>query len=233
MSKKEPIIKRVKAASLVLDFNLYPRGTVDSQRVGYLVEALIAGDKLPPVIADSKSKRVIDGFHRDKAAIRFEGEDAEIDVEFRYYKNEAEMLLEAAELNARHGKPLDRHDRVHFFLLAKQQGISLDKVATALHTTPEKLEQLLDKRVAKSAKGGKGEPVALKRTIEHMAGKTLTAGQQTANKSLGGMTQVFIFNQAIRLLEEDLVNVANPHVIAAIDRLKLALKKFHAKNQKI
>lgn len=225
----------VKAATLKLDYTLYPRHSVDRHHVSTLVEALTAGERLPPVIADKKSKRLVDGFHRTLAHLRHFGEaEAEIEVDFRKFGNEAEILLEAGELNSHHGKTMDRHDRVHFALACEKLAIPTRDTAKALRMPLERLEALLDQRVGRSEptkESAGGEAVPLKRTIEHMAGKTLTKGQEAANTKLGGMNQVFIFNQALLLLREDLVDVSNPHVIARIRELVDLGKKFLARTR--
>lgn len=48
--------------------------------------------------------------------------------------------------------------------------------------------------------------VPLKKTIQHMAGKTLTTGQQKANEKLSGMNQSFYVNQVILLIENGLID---------------------------
>ena len=106
-------MKKMKAAQLVLDFGLYPRNNVDEHNVKNLVDALAAGTELPPVIIDRKSKRVVDGFHRVRAHLRLFGDNAEIDVITKNYKNDAELFLDAMRYNASHGAKLDTCDRPH------------------------------------------------------------------------------------------------------------------------
>ena len=88
-------MKKMKAAELVLDFDLYPRNSLDPHNVKNIIEAISSGIELPPVIADRKSKRVIDGFHRVRGNLRLFGDDAEISVIEKDYRNEAAMFLDA------------------------------------------------------------------------------------------------------------------------------------------
>src|SRR5436190_4972945 len=100
--------QRVPASTLVLDYNLYPRHKLDPVNLRTLNEALDAGEALPSVIADKTSKRVVDGFHRTTVALR---RNVDVAVEWRTYKDDAAMFLDAVALNARHGVPLEPFDR--------------------------------------------------------------------------------------------------------------------------
>lgn len=215
---------QVLASELVLDFTLYPRVSVDPQHVSYIMEAIRAGASFPPVIVDKKSKRVIDGFHRIKAALRL-SPDAKIAVEWRSYRNEAEMLLEAVALNAGHGRMLAMYDRTRCVVLADALGIDPARIATALNLTVERVVEL---RATRTATFG-GELVPLKRTLLHMTGKRLTNAQEKAQQKLSGMNQVFYANQLITLIEADLLDTENPALMTALGKLygllKVAIKK--------
>lgn len=169
-----------RGAELVLDFDLYPRSNVDSHNVRTIVDALAAGAELPPVIADKKSKRVTDGFHRVRAHLQHFGPDAEIDVIEKVYKDEGAMFLDAMRYNAAHGARLDPNDRTHCVIIAERLSIPLDAVAGALNMPVEKLGHLRVDRIARS----EGLSIPLKQTVKHMAGKRLTHRQVEANDKL-------------------------------------------------
>jgi len=195
-------MRRMKAAELILDFDLYPRNNVDAFNVRNLVEALELGIELPPIVSDRKSKRVVDGFHRVRASIRFGGDEAEIDVIEKNYKNEAEMFLDAMKYNANHGAKLDKADRVHCIIIAERLKISSKAVAGALHLSIDKLGDLTNDRIATCG----GLRIPLTRTNQHMAGKRLSKKQRAANERSSGMNQQFYVNQIIDLIEADLLD---------------------------
>jgi hypothetical protein len=97
------MMTKMKASEIVLDFDLYPRNNLDQSNVRGLMDAMAAGQELPPVVLDKKSKRCIDGFHRVRATLRFLGDDAEITAILRDFQSEKDMFLEAMRLNAHHG----------------------------------------------------------------------------------------------------------------------------------
>jgi hypothetical protein len=204
------------AAELVEDFDLYPRHDVDSLHVTYMVDSLAAGEDLPPVIADRKTKRIVDGFHRRRAFIRHGGESVEVPVIWKDYKNDGELYLDAIRLNSAHGRRLTSVDAVRVASKAEALGLSVAVVASALRMTTEKVEGLV---VSRSARTPAGLHVPLKRTIKHMAGRKLTKAQESANDKLSGMNALFYVNQLILLLENDLMPVEDENLTAGLQRL--------------
>lgn len=219
--------KRIPVNTLILDYDLYPRSNMDAQNVSKMVDALEAGRKLPPILIDKKSRKVVDGFHRCKAALRFSGELAEIDAVERAFKSEDEMLVEAGRLNSPHGVGLDKHDKVHFALLCKKRGINEKKIADAINLTIERYRKLMADRTAKgSTANGKSKDVALKRTLRHLAGTEITEDQEEANKKLSGMDQVFYANQLLLMLRSKSINVENESLLERLGELRDELDSF-------
>lgn len=210
----------VLASELVLDFTLYPRVSVDAQHVAYISDAMRAGAEFPPVIADKKSKRVIDGFHRIKATLRL-NPDGKVQVEWKTCRNDQEMFLEAVKRNAGHGRTLAMYDRTRCAVVAESLGIDPQRIATALNLTVERIEELRVTRVATVS----GEAVPLKRTLLHMAGKRMTRAQEKAQAKLSGMNQVFYANQLITLIEADLLDTENSVLMDALGKLYSLLRK--------
>jgi hypothetical protein len=196
-------MRKLKAAELVLDFDLYPRNNVDSHNVTTLVDALAAEMELPPVIIDKKSKRVVDGFHRVRAHLRHYGEDAEITVIEKTYKTDADMFLDSMRYNATHGAKLDPCDRTHCVIVAERLSIPIELVAGALNMPSDKLGNLRDTRTARS---GGGLCIPLKRTVSGFAGRRLTKRQEEANTKLSGMNQAFYANQLVELIESNMLD---------------------------
>lgn len=209
-------MKKMKVAELIEDFDLYPRNNVDSQNVRTIINAIIAGAEIPPIIICKKSKRVVDGFHRRRAYLQHFGTDAEIEVIEKTYKDDGALFLDSMRYNAGHGARLDPCDRTHCVIVAERLGLSLDAVAGALHMPVGRLGALKADRTATSG----GLAVALKRTVHNFAGKELTERQTQANEKLSGMNQVFYVNQVIELIESDMLERES-------DDLFVRLKHLH------
>ncbi len=208
-------MRNMKVSELIIDFDLYPRNNVDKTHVRHLVDALEAGAELPPVLVDKKSKRVIDGVHRTRAALRHVGADGEISVIEKPYTNDAEMFLDAMRLNSAHGAKLDSADRVHCAIVAERLSISIEDVAGALQVRVDRFGSLVADRTATCGR----LKVALKRTNRHMAGHKLSKQQREANERSSGMNQQFYVNQVIDLIESDLLNKENEKLMEKLSRL--------------
>ena len=215
-SQRSLQMKMVKASELVEDFDLYPRGDVDSSHVASLAEALLAGEEVPPILADKKTKRIADGFHRRRAFIKNGGPDALVPVVFKDYASDADLFLDAMEHNSGHGRRLTSVDAVRSATKAKAFGLDDIVIAKALKMTIERVGALVIDRTAKCG----AVTVPLKQTIRHMAGKKLSKPQQEANRKLSGMNQVFYVNQIVTLIENDLLDKENEDLMLRLQVLQ-------------
>lgn len=212
----------VPAASLLLDENLYPRHKVDATHVAHIRSAMRADEELPPVIADRKSKKVADGFHRITAALKEFGEEAEVEVEWRDHEDDGALLLDAIHMNSGHGSNLSRYDRVRCLQLAEEFGVTLEDVAAALRSRPGEVQEL---RVTRTAKGSRGTMTPIKHGLGHMAGRKITKKQAEGVASYGGMNQLYFVNQVILLIEKDLLDADNEALMERLGYLSELLER--------
>lgn len=216
--------REIEARRFVLDFTVYPRPEVDDQHIRYIADAMLAGADLPPVTAEHKSLRVVDGFHRVKAAQRAFGADAKVKATLKAYDSEAQLFEEAMFLNSSHGRALTQYDRVHCLHKAEELGVDPAAVLSALHITKEKAEELKVRTAKLASDLPRVEP--LKRTIQHMRGKVLTRRQREANHKLSGMNQSFYANQLIELIEAELIDTSSHDLMEKLNRLAGLLGEF-------
>ena len=215
-------MKTHKIAELVFDFDIYPRGSVDSHHVGEIAAAIEAGASMPPMVIDQKSKRIADGFHRGRAYLRLFGPEFEVECIEKAYKNDKELFLDSMRYNASHGRALTQHDKVHCLLLAEKLRVSAKLVGEALNITTTRIGELKTGRVGRIG----ATPIALKQTIRHMAGQTMTPEQGQANRKLSGMNQLFYVNQLVTLIENDLIDASNAEMLVGMERLRALLDTF-------
>ena len=181
---------KMKALELIIDWALWPRyeaNDLDSTNVSRMKEALRAGIELPPIIADKKSFRIIDGLHRLKAHIAVFGEDTTVSIELREYRNDAEMFLDAARLNTRQGLPLSPKDKVHVILVGRRMKLPLAKIAEAIGMRKEIADELIAKRTATTSKG---EVIPLAAGAMKLAGKRLNKKQEAFARTSNGMQPI-------------------------------------------
>lgn len=217
-------MRQVKAASLILDFDLYPRNNVDSHNVRCIADAMESGVEMPPAVVERATKRVVDGFHRVRAVL-LRDPDGLITIVEKVYKSDAELFLDSMRYNAAHGARLDPCDRTHCVLIAERLSIPLDAVAGALHMPAEKLGDLRQHRTGSLAGGLQ---IALKRTISHMEGRRLTKAQSDVNDKLSGMNQQFYVNQVVMLIESNLLDKEDEKLMARLEYLAKLLNEMMA-----
>lgn len=230
-------------AALIEDPSIYPRHAVDGVYVNQLVDALRAGAVLPAPIAEEGTQRLVDGWHRVRASRKVLGAAGVIDIVLKTYEDEQEVILDAIALNAGHGRKLDRMDRVRSVLLAEQAGAPVERIALALHTTPDKVQkltiriayapspgaaaQVLDALEDATAPGRSDLPapatvrVILKRPLQHLTGVTLSADQAEAAQGQAGTSHLLQVRQLLAALRFDLINPTDV-------RLRNALAELHA-----
>lgn len=226
MADKEIVL----AATLLLDYNLYPRNKLSSYHVDELGEARAAGAKLPPVVADRLSRRVIDGFHRITEVLEHDGAQGQIQVIWHDYESEADMLAEAISLNATHGRKLTPQDHTRIVHLAGGFGLAMERVSNLLHVRPELLEKR-GQNIAVVTTPGKHtrrgqEAIPLKRTFSNLKGKSITPQQVEANSRATGHPQSYLIGQVLNVLESDAVDLANPLVVDRLVHLRDALNSM-------
>lgn len=220
-------IKTLPLAQLVEDLDFYPRHAVDGSHVQALVFALESGATLPPIVADKKSKRITDGWHRGRAYRRFLGPEATVDVELVNYPNESAMKLDAAHRNATHGRRLDAMDRTRCVLMLRESGFNDVQIATALHLPEKRVEKLSIKIATAPKSSGETVPgtssIALKRSVAHLAGKRLTKEQVTTHAMLPGTSFLLIARQLYGALEQGMINLEDERLVEQLVALRTLL----------
>jgi len=214
----------MKAAELIMDWNLWPRheaNALDSTNLKKLKEAMLAGVKLPPVIVNRKDNRIIDGFHRTKTALNLYGDDANIEVIYKDFKNDAEMFLESARLNNNHGLPLSPRDRTHVILKAKKFNIPAIEVAKALGMKIEETARFLEKRTATNREG---ELIPLSGGCLSLRGQVLTAKQEDYVRTAPGTNAQLYATLLLKALDAGAINLSEN----ILETLKKLNKKITA-----
>jgi hypothetical protein len=208
----------VPLSKLVHDFTIYPRHRVDDAHVSDMVRALESGQELPPIIADAKTVRIVDGVHRWHAFEKKLGPDAKVPVELRTYKTEAALFLDAVTLNSAHGRKLDRHDQTRIILRMRELKVNDMNIALALHV-PEPTIQKLSLRIVHTPSG----PRPSKRGLEHLRGESVTEEQMSVIESVRSAEVGRLCLELTRLLEADLADLNDPGVIDRLRKLEGAI----------
>jgi len=223
MAPKTEIVQ-LPLATLVEDMDLYPRHAVDTAHVQSLVFALESGATLPPVVADKRSKKITDGWHRCRAYKRVLGPEAVIDVELIPYKSDAEMVIDAVARNAAHGRPFDAIDRTRSVVMLRTVGCTDTQIGLALRVPEKRVQKLMVKLASAPKSSGETIPgtnqVALKRSVIHLAGGTLTKSQAKTHGMMPGVSFLLIARQLTEALRESMVNMEDAKLVRGLIELR-------------
>lgn len=213
--------------SFVEDETIYPRASVLQTNIASIAEALRAGQAMPPVVADARTHKVIDGVHRLRAYRAVFGDSTLVPVQLKHYRNRAEMLRDAIALNVGHATNLTRWDLMRCVDLGEAVGLPLDSVAKLVHWRPERLAKYRETRMTDTLDGRR---LALKASIRHRLGQPLTPAQEDANARLSGMSAGFHVNQLLTLLGAGLMP-DDPHTVDQLVHLAQVIGTWAEQHQ--
>lgn len=217
---------KISAAELVEDYDIYPRTSVISAHVTQIADAMLCGREIPPILIDMKSKRIIDGYHRRRAAVRAFGDTVKIKCIMREYPDKNAMYKDAIEENARHGEGLKGECRTHALLLGKGMGIPSESLAGWFGISVEKVEMIVAIKAGNvkpfTAKGKDiTRKIPLKNSVRHLWGTnpTFTPAQEVAHKSGPGQSQLLLIRQLSDYIETGLIDSTNIEIKNGLQRL--------------
>lgn len=208
-------LKTIALATLLEDYSLYPRNRLDESHVNDLVRSIQSGATLPPIIADAKTLRLADGFHRRRAYLKALGEEATVKVELRDYASDADLFIDAVALNSTHGRKLDRHDQTRIVLRLRELNVPDQTIAIQLHIPPTQVQQLAI-RVVYAPAG----PVPSKRGLEHMRGGAMTQEQVSVMDSVRSGEAGRLCIELTKLLDAGMVNLSDLNVVERLKQLQ-------------
>ena len=232
---------KLKISELVFDPEIYPRGRVDSYHVERLREAFRAGAEFGPLSIDSDGKRIIDGAHRREVYRLERGDDFVVECMAKKYANEGDMFLDAMRSNARHGLPLSEVDRARCALKCRRFGLGAIAIAQALGMTVTKLRAVSEgltavvapeetSAVSNMAKRIVKKPVevVLKRSVQHLAGCTISPAQHETIKRLSDRRQADTVEEMIRLAVGGLLDRSDEALMGRVRHLSELLSEMFA-----
>lgn len=201
-------------ATLEFDPALYPRIEVSDFHVNEIAKAMEGGHALPAVVADRRTRKLIDGTHRWRAAIKLGVE--EIACEFRDYDSDVEMFKDACLLNSANGLNFTARDKLKVIEIGQQLGLKELDFAMLLRTSESYIKALMPRyaTVQPGQKSEKAKKIPLKASTRHLSGKTITPKQADAiSGNAPGTSYLLVVRQLISALENDLLPPQEDHPV--------------------
>jgi uncharacterized ParB-like nuclease family protein len=208
---------QVPLSKLILDEKFYPRQNVNEVHVRSMVRTLKGEQALPPIVVwrrgvnGSSQLVIVDGWHRYQATSRTGAKS--INAEVRKYRSEVEAFRDAVMLNTAHGLRLDDHDAQKVIEVGAALGLKEVELAGMLRTSLSHL-RLLGNRfatVGEAKAGVKEQRIALKNSVRHLAGHSITSKQVRAMESAPGQSYLLTVDQLIGALRFRLLPPRDDH----------------------
>lgn len=165
--------QKVKLMDIVIDPNIQVR-EVNPHTASQYAQAMRAGDIFPPLLLEKGSNRCVCGNNRYSAYKKVFSPDYEVDVFFKTFKNEAEIIKTAAKDNVTHGLPLGTWDKKRIALRLLELGSPIEEIAETLSVSIKKI--MMWNGMTVCVVGGKEKSklkAPVKHGLEHMAGKQM------------------------------------------------------------
>ena len=189
---------KVEIAKIVIDESLYPRNGINEFTLRRMTAALEVGTRLPPIVIEASTFRLVDGRHRYEVSKAHELKT--IEAEKKVYKNEADLFADAVRLNIGHGQPLDLYSVRSAIIRLETYGYSKEAISEVVRLQINQLEKIERGFAHDEA----GRPVALKGGLSHLAGATLDPQQREINRRYSGGKATFFVRQIAALLANDM-----------------------------
>lgn len=132
----------VKITDVVVDNTLYPRMGLDRKNVESIRESLRIGVHPPPILIDSRSRKLVDGLHRLTAYLEEKGKDFSIRVKARRYESDVAIFVDAMSANSHHGLKLSKEDQKRCADVCQKMGIESSIAASALRLATDTFKDL-------------------------------------------------------------------------------------------
>lgn len=226
----------IPLADIVEDFDIYPRHSVCSTHVQSLLQAIRQyeeshGEKDPPFqwrdhpIADRKTKRIVDGMHRKRAWGLAYGPDACLEIAYRDYASERELIEDAISRNASHGLKLQECDIGRAAKMLEHLGASQERIGIILHISQKRVQTITARFVLSETRTKMTVPgtfhIPAKPAVRHL--ETLNAAQATAHDSMPGVPLTLLAKQLRLAIQTELIDRDNERLMTELRLLHVAL----------
>lgn len=216
--------KKVKVLELVMDWKLWPRheaGKLDTTNLAKLRDILKSGRSFnTPMIVDSKSLRITNGFHRSRAFLDVFGDDVEAEVILRDYADETAMRIDSARQANSGDLQLTPKDKVHFALGMRRDRVPWPLIADALDMDVERVRKLVEGRSITTQDGVRiAVSAAVAPLAEHLEGRKADSEQEHFARTANGSPPAMHVRMTLNALRAEGAIVYDEKMISMLREL--------------
>lgn len=221
--KKQRTVK-MKVGELIPNPLILEVRPVNDLVVSQYRQHMRAGCVFPRIVALGKTKGIVSGHHRHRAYMLEYGEGHVVDVMLIDLKTDAEALEYAVRENIAHGMPMDGISRKRAIVKLRALGREPEAIANLFGVSVKRVETLASLCVVV-----RGEPRAVKRGLEHIAGTKVAEKQYDEHERMDrGVPAWQTANQLVRWIRNGWVNMEDAKTFSAMEQLHAALAELMA-----
>lgn len=222
------IFGKVTAKDIVIDEELYPRNGLWWQQAYDYSEAMKTGAQFPPIVVAKSRKALIlvDGRHRLEALKILYGRKKfaklQVKCEVLMFLDKSKIYEEAIRRNVTHGLRFSIQERLKIAEKLKVMNYTTEKISKIIQVPLQKLKQLQTARVIHAISG---EPIVLKKTVEHLSKKERVPKDiEFIQEDMKGQSQLELIRELVVLIKTKTLDLKNKKIKLALKALKQALR---------
>ena len=193
----------IEASELFVDQKLVRLRPINIMFVSRYRQAYRAGAKMPPLVIERGTNRIVSGNHRIQAILEEFGAGKKVECIVKQFRNEKAVLKFFAEENAHHGNALDSISKKRLTMALMDQGASEKEIARIFDVSVKRVIKWMGKNIIVIGKEGKKYTAPWKRgpEIQDMEVKEeVYREHETHDRGVSIRTLV---NQLIRWFDND------------------------------
>lgn len=209
-----------KIGELFVDPKLIELRNINIFFVSRYRQNMRSGSIFPPMIVEAKTNRIISGNHRYYAYLAEYGEEHEVPVIIKKFKNEKEVLEEFVKENSTHGWAMDGKTKKKIFHALIEVGASNDEIAKLFNIPVKGIEKLGDIDALVIGENGRAEHKPIKRGLNVPSGEMTERQYIEHDKKDLGRSPLALAEQIIRWLKNGWIekNESNLAVLNELQR---------------
>ncbi len=187
---------------------------------------------MPLLLVDANTYRVVSGNHRLTAMTKEFPEDYEIQVYWKRYSSEKEVLEDFARENMNHGNAIDTYTKKKLMLALFNLGATPEEISRIFNMPIKDINKLGEDYIKVDIGGGVIESKPVKRGFEPPPGKIVPNKEhEEHDKKDRGFPLSVTAGQLNRWLVRDNITI-NPANIAKLQELKKNIEEFFKRHRK-
>lgn len=215
--------KILKIDEIIFEKEYYPRNDYNWITSLSYSNAMKTGAVFPLIeVALIKGQYyLVDGKHRLEAYKRNKETHIRVLVNTKI-TSLAQVYIEGVKRNVTHGRVFSPQEKAQIVVKLKDMKVDMDTISKIIQIPKATMLKFTTDRMTSSITG---KQVVLKNTINHLSHEEITEEVEETQRSYSGSSQVYLLNELISLIENNLMDMSNENVVAKLNKLTKLLNQ--------